>query len=608
MLRDRWNAPPGAAAASGGRRAARTVLISMLVGMLSLGAAWAGMSLAPVNDLTEDLGAGSQGVSSAGRDGSGGAADKVRSFAAEGGSFLAGAAKVSMEPTPEAYGGTWETDRATCATFDPSQEGVEGSATHVADFRVRWAENPNCIYMGGYGIGPMNPITSWSDPYGLWVRSVAMSDGSDTLVMTLIDAVYWEAQYNSLCGDIEGGCGWFDLKDQLSAELGISADGLMFASTHSHTAPDFIGGWGGVPQWYMQQVTDSIKASVRAAVQNMRPAVLEAGETIVRERNGERRDFYWSAEDDTFSWFRLIDASDQPTPEACTTPTPTPEPGNNGNGNGAGNGNLGKDPAPAPTPICEPGRPGSAIATVGSYAAHPVTADEGAGIADADFPAVFEKRVEDRFGGVGLFFQTGLGNMSPRAHDRKPEQADAPNKVVMGENLGDLLPVIGGGRIVENPNVSSVAASWDQPVTNPALTALGVPGFFDRPFAQTPSQVSAGKNSARKCNSASPISVTTGVNAAKVGSLWISGAPGETFSNLTNTLKEQNPNGVTMPLAQVNDGLGYIMQSFETDHAGRSGAGFAPEGDPTEYEDAYSLDACFGEMVLETTRGLFEAL
>ena len=45
------------------------------------------------------------------------------------------------------------------------------------------------------------------------------------------------------------------------------------------------------------------KASVKAALANMRPAVLEAGETIVRERNGERRDFYWSAEDDTFSWF-----------------------------------------------------------------------------------------------------------------------------------------------------------------------------------------------------------------------------------------------------------------------------------------------------------------
>ncbi len=109
---------------------------------------------------------------------------------------------------------------------------------------------------------------------------------------------------------------------------------------------------------------------------------------------------------------------------------------------------------------------------------------------------------------------------------------------------------------------------WDQPVTNSGLTALGVPGFFDRPFAQAPSQVAAGKNSNKPCRSASSVTVNTAVSAAKVGSLWITGAPGETFSNFSNTIEEKNPDGVTMALSLVNDGLGYIMQSFETDHVG----------------------------------------
>ncbi len=57
-----------------------------------------------------------------------------------------------------------------------------------------------------------------------------------------------------------------------------------------------------------------------------------------------------------------------------------------------------------------------------------------------------------------------------------------------------------------------------------------------------------------------------------------------------------------MPLGLVNDGLGYIMQSFETDHLGRQGTGFV--GAPlAEYEDAYSIDHCFGDKVLETTIG-----
>jgi len=56
----------------------------------------------------------------------------------------------------------------------------------------------------------------------------------------------------------------------------------------------------------------------------------------------------------------------------------------------------------------------------------------------------------------------------------------------------------------------------------------------------------------------------------------------------------------------VNDGLGYIMQSFETDHVGRQAVGFV--GQVAEYEDAYSMDACFGDKVLETTIGLVGAV
>ena len=109
-----------------------------------------------------------------------------------------------------------------------------------------------------------------------------------------------------------------------------------------------------------------------------------------------------------------------------------------------------------------------------------------------------------------------------------------------------------------------------------------------------------GKTDQRPCRSASPVSVNTGVSAAKVGNLVITGAPGETFSNLANTVEERNPGGVSLALAQVNDGLGYIIQSFESYHEGRAGLGFAGQ-DAFEYEDAYSLDQCFGDMVLERT-------
>jgi hypothetical protein len=565
-LASTWKTPPGDGATS--RRAGsiiKKVLGSFLVGALSVGAAWAGAGILPVSDElagseadTIDVAGQARGSQNlpvvSGEESAGGAVASNLDLGS--GRLMAGAAKVSLEPRPDEYGGTWETNYNKCANLAPNQEGVQEGLMHVADFRVRWAENSNCIFMGGYGIGPMFPIVEWDDEYGLWARSVAMSDGQDAVVLTLIDAVYWEAQYENMCD----GCGFAELSRQLAEETGLSPDSFIFASTHSHTAPDFIGGWGGVPEWYMTQATDALKKASLDALTSMKPAVLETGEVIARQFNGERRDYYRSAEDDGMSWFRLVDA-------ASKKKSPT------------------------------------AIATVGAYAAHPVTADHETGVGNADFPAVFAKRVEEAFGGVGMFLQTGLGNMSPRG-----------DKVQMGNGLAALVPAIGQGSQVTDTNIAVGRTAWDQPVTNVPLGSLGVTGFFDRSFAQSPSHVSEGKGPEnKKCRSASPISVNTSVSAVKIGSLWITGGPGELFSNLTNTIEERNPGGVTLALGLVNDGLGYIVQSFETDHLGRQGTGFVGE-DPSgnfgiaEYEDAYSIDHCFGDAVLENTLRLLGGL
>ena len=652
-----WNQPPGGARPPRSfRQPARKILTSFLVGVVSIGVAWAGAGLVPVNDLSTDV-VGTSGDRQRGVSGESGPLEGDMSAALEfaaaaEGQILAGAHKEPIAPKPGAYNGVWEQDKDKCTTLPPNQDSFPEMATHVADYRVRWLENSNCIYMGGYGIGPMNPIVSWDEDYGLWSRSVAMSDGTDAVVITLLDAVYWEGRYNSMCAD----CGFLDLAEKLANETGLKPESFVFASTHSHTAPDFIGGWGGVPSWYMQQVTDAMVTSTKQALANMQPAVLETGEILTRRYNNERRDFYRSAEDDGLSWFRLIAANDQPRPESCTTPEPAPEePTNEGNGNGFGN--AGKaTPAPAPTPNCEPADPGTAIATVGAYAGHPVTADESSGRADADFPAVFARRVEEAFGGMGMFLQTGLGNMSPSGGgygssqgacsdnidndqdgkiDHKGDgtgddgcndagdSSELYDKEQVGLGLAEQIPPIGAGTPIGDTNIRVGRTHWDQPVTNVPLGTLGVAGFFDRKFNEAPAQVAEGKGpDTKKCRSASPVSVDTTVSAAKIGSLWITGAPGEIFANFSNTVEEKNPNGVTLALGLVNDGLGYIIQSFETDHVGRQGVGFqgspeVPKESPVlpkykvglaEYEDAYSIDHCFGDAALEHTLRLLGSL
>ena len=66
-----------------------------------------------------------------------------------------------------------------------------------------------------------------------------------------------------------------------------------------------------------------------------------------------------------------------------------------------------------------------------------------------------------------------------------------------------------------------------------------------------------------------------------------------------------------MPLGQANDALGYMPQSFEMSPVGQQGLGFVASSRASlfvNYEDSYAIDRCFGDMALETTIGLLDAL
>lgn len=520
----------------------RRIVTSFLTGVLLVGAGWAGVGVSPVDRLAEKA---SEQAGTALTSG----APKTAAAIGEGvilgaDEALVGAAKVSIEPQPDASKGqVWEHNRAKCLVVQSGN--VNDTLTHAADPRTPWIENTNCIYAGGFGIGPSQPLTSYDQEYGLWSRSVAFSRGGQTLVLTILDGEGYFGAYNRLCG--ANPCGIFDLQKQLAAELGLPPDSFVFASTHAHSAPDFIGGWGAVPQWYMDQVAEAMRQSVRDAIASMQPATIEAGETIARGNNSERRDTYRSAEDPTVNWVRAVD------------------------------------------------RLGNVIATAGTFAAHATSFGGSAQVAHADWPGVFDKTVETRFGGVGLMFEAGLGNMSTRGG------------AMMGRTLGNLIPPVGSGTLVTAPDVRVKQEFWDQPVTNLPLGSLGAAGFFDRPFSLVSAQITANKPDSRKpCVSASPVSVHVSATAAKIGSVVVTAAPGEIFANFSNTIEELSPI-TALAIGQANDALGYMPQSFETDHPARQGLGFAG-AKFFEYEDAYSIDACFGDRTLETQFRLLSTL
>jgi hypothetical protein len=92
-------------------------------------------------------------------------------------------------------------------------------------------------------------------------------------------------------------------------------------------------------------------------------------------------------------------------------------------------------------------------------------------------------------------------------------------------------------------------------------------------------------------------------SAARIGTdIVLTAAPGEVFANYTNTVREKNPGRITFPLAQANDALGYMPQSFEIHPVGQQGLGFVAGGFLfVNYEDSYAIDRCTGDLMLEET-------
>lgn len=597
----------------------RTTLLAGLTGALSVSVAWAGVGLAPVPDLPAAQVGPEEPAATLGAD-AGSEQEPVepqpvsepRPVDAAGlpvlaaGQVLVGAAKTNLLPRPEDMqeqfpGASWERNAELCKPLAPEYisrllTDSDTEIDHLASAGSPWPENPDCLYMGGYGLGPTNPITSFDEELGLWVRAIAISDGDgDLAVLTVIDAEGWLWDYANKCED----CGIKQIGEALAADPELAARGMKPESfnlhaTHSHTTMDFLGGWGFVPDWYMAQATETITSTVKDAVLAMQPAVLEVGQAEARKHNGERRSTYRSAEESELTWMRAVAVGQGDEGPAVAD--------DGRKGKGKGKDGQPEDGAP------ENGAP-QVIATMGAFAAHPVTQDAGSGVGHPDWPGWFAKAAEDRFGGVGMHFMTGLGNVTGAKGQRKHEDGTVERRST-GDELVDLIAPVGQGRAVESGDVRLARATWRQPVTNAPLDALGAPGFFDRQFDNTPASVSVGKSSNAPCTSAAPQSVELPATAIKIGDdVVLTTGPGELFSNLTNTIKEKSPDQVVFPLAQTNDSLGYMPQSFELNPVGQQGLGFAAGGYVfVNYEDSYAIDRCVGDMALETTLGLLRDL
>ena len=502
------------------------------------------------------------------------------------GQFLVGAARASLDPAPQLFGGqTWM--REGCTDYD----GGNVNASHVipavnpsdpvgsvGEIKGWPAASPDCIYLGGFGIGPVRPATRLGHG-GVWVRTIAVSNGEKTFIYGIADTVGWFARYEStICAD----CGIRDVRQRVAKDLGIGAGDVIFGSTHTHAGADTYGGWGGIPKWYRSQLRDAAIASAKQAVANLEPATIDVGEVHLRDRNNERRDTYYSNADTGATWLQARRLSAEP----CPNPSGCPH----------------------------------VIATWATYAGHPTIVSDP--ILHADWPGAAARRFEALYGGVGLLFEGGLGNVSISGlgGETQEERAESTGIAFADSVSSD----IGDNRIrLRSNELAAATVDITHPAaTNPGLITLASVGLFDREF--TPGTPGSGVPGAyhwsrrgelstsgedndpqpngellQGCSSAGPTVITT-TGAHRIGELVVAFTPGEIVSNIAEVIKEKaDGSAVTMVLGQTNDALGYIIQSFEYD---TEGGGAVGEYATThgEYEEVFAIDRCFGDHVLET--------
>lgn len=189
----------------------------------------------------------------------------------------------------------------------------------------------------------------------IYARCLALSDGSTTLALVALDLIgFFHEDVLAVRQQVEDLTGRRDVL-------------VMVASTHTHSAPDTYGIYGGVPQAYRRLVHRRAAEAVAQALQALAPARLSALETRAEGLVANLRH-----------------------PERGAT-----------------------DPVVSALLVDRAGTAAPAICTLVNFACHPNILGITNTLISADFPGYLCRHLEEGRGGMGLFFNGAVGDIHP---------------------------------------------------------------------------------------------------------------------------------------------------------------------------------------------------
>lgn len=273
------------------------------------------------------------------------------------------------------------------------------------------------IYMGAYGAPyTRGPAQGVHDP--IFARSFAIEGNGGGLVMAIVDLPGMGNQVTRT------------VRQKVAAATGLEETQVLIGSTHSHSTPDFMGLWGGVPGDYNDALVELTTASMVAAWDGRVPAELRVG-TGKAPANNRRS---WGYTDDDMTVLDAFDLDQQ------------------------------------------------RIGTVVVFAAHPVILGEGNKQISCDYPGYMVQALEAAHGAPVALFNGTLGDATPKVPDGMYAD-DFARAEAYGELLADIAAdIAGASEPIAEPTLTWAHAEWEQTVDNALFSLASLLGILKYDF------------------------------------------------------------------------------------------------------------------------------
>lgn len=411
------------------------------------------------------------------------------------------------------------------------------------------------VFLGGYGFGA-NPVTG-SRPAdgilgdGIHVRALAVSDGPGAFAIADIETQGW------FTATKDGPYGIVDMRRAVEQRTGgaLKASQVVVQSDHSHSGPDTIGVWGGVPVSYRKMIADRTVDAIVEAFQEQRPGTLYYGTAPGRDLLSNQFD-YDQPNKSVDSDVRVLQA---------------------------------REPS---------GRP---FATLLNFSAHTTVLGGSNQKVSGDWVQAANPLLAQRFGGEAVTVVATLGRTQPadRGCDAAPLPPEGPAR--------DLCSIRAyAERVVERAEDAAIAA---KPLAgNPVVAARS---YLVQDVASSPLILGlnyTGDPAGAPLNRALTPPWLTGnvlgtvTASARIGDVLLSTFPGEAYPQIALEISSRVPARGHMTAGLANDQLGYLIAPYEAYPEPIRRSFFNKEGDEVSPIDNdnyfFNVSQTMGERVV----------